>query len=417
MRILWFTSTPSLAASHLNADAKMTGWVDSLEKHLSGVKDITLGVAFPFGYEKSDAFTIGTTTYFPVQNIKEKGKYSGIFDRWRHIIEPETIVNRYLDVINQFKPDLIHIFGSEAPFGLIINQTQVPVVVQIQGNLSVCTLKYFSGFSLYDSLIHSNKKSFILGYSTWHQYFTFKKRAARELAFMKACRFVIGRTDWDRSVTRIIAPGSRYFKCDEILRDPFYQVAWTMPEHNKFILFSTLSGSTYKGFETILLCADILKGKMNFDFEWHIAGIDESHEIISIIEKTWKKKFRENNVRFRGSMKADELVSNMLQSDCFVHPSHIENSPNSVCEAMMLGLPTIATRAGGTASIFTDGEDGILVQDGDPYSMAGAILQLSSSPDLKSGFSDKSRRKSFIRHDPRRIITDLIKIYNSIIES
>jgi glycosyltransferase involved in cell wall biosynthesis len=49
-----------------------------------------------------------------------------------------------------------------------------------------------------------------------------------------------------------------------------------------------------------------------------------------------------------------------LSSALFVCPSTIENSPNSLGEAMLLGMPCISADVGGVRSIFTDGEDGIL---------------------------------------------------------
>lgn len=41
-------------------------------------------------------------------------------------------------------------------------------------------------------------------------------------------------------------------------------------------------------------------------------------------------------------------------------PSHIENSPNNLCEAMILGMPCIATDAGGTSTLLSNMKDGLL---------------------------------------------------------
>jgi glycosyltransferase involved in cell wall biosynthesis len=183
------------------------------------------------------------------------------------------------------------------------------------------------------------------------------------------------------------------------------------------MIFSTLSGSTYKGFETALKCASLLKSNNNFDFEWNIAGIESNHEIISIIERVLNLKFSDNNIYLKGLMGSDELIRNLLSSDCFIHPSHIENSPNSVCEAMMIGIPVIATRAGGTPSILISGEEGILVQDGDPYVLAGAILDLASSGEKQIKFSANARTKAIQRHNSDTILKNLIEIYKSIINS
>ena len=92
----------------------------------------------------------------------------------------------------------------------------------------------------------------------------------------------------------------------------------------------------------------------------------------------------------------------MLNANLYVHPSHIENSSNSICEAMLLGMPIIATYAGGTPSILGDKNEGLLVQDGDPYALAKSL-------------GSKARVKSFIRNDKEKIVKDVINIYASIL--
>jgi glycosyltransferase involved in cell wall biosynthesis len=98
----------------------------------------------------------------------------------------------------------------------------------------------------------------------------------------------------------------------------------------------------------------------------------------------------------------------------YVMASHIENSSNSLCEAMILGMPCIATYAGGTASLLKDNEDGILIQDGDPWSLSGAILELYNNPQKAVDYGKNARNKALIRHDKERIATDLLAIYRTI---
>lgn len=158
-----------------------------------------------------------------------------------------------------------------------------------------------------------------------------------------------------------------------------------------------------------------LKSTGKIDFEWQVAGIQGREEILVIIEKTLKLKFVDNNIKFKGLVHSEELVSCLLNSNCYVHPSHIENSPNSVCEAMILGLPVIATYAGGTPSILLNKVEGLLVQDGDPYALAGSILELLGSSEKMEKYSEKAREKALLRHDPSRILGEIINIYKTII--
>jgi glycosyltransferase involved in cell wall biosynthesis len=98
-------------------------------------------------------------------------------------------------------------------------------------------------------------------------------------------------------------------------------------------------------------------------------------------------------------------------------PSYIENSPNNLCEAMILGMPCVATFAGGTGSLLKDGEEGILIQDGDPYVLAGAILELKNYPEKAVEMSQKARASALKRHNVESVTEQYLNIYREIIEN
>jgi glycosyltransferase involved in cell wall biosynthesis len=197
-----------------------------------------------------------------------------------------------------------------------------------------------------------------------------------------------------------------------MLRKPFYNQQWSVPDSFRTILFSTLSPAIYKGLETVLHTASLLKTGGNFDFEWHIAGIRGTEDLVSITERHLKLGFKENNIVFKGILSSEDLASGLLTSNCYVHPSHIENSPNSICEAMIVGVPVVAASSGGTSSMLLDGVEGILVQDGDPYLLAGAISELVGDTDKMKKFSKNGRERAQVRHNPDTILNDIISIYS-----
>lgn len=416
MRVLWFTNTPSLAAEVLNDKGNIGGWIASLEAEVGKVDDIELGVAFHYGATDKKQFSIGKTKYysFPYP-ILSKGNNKGILSRWKHKIEPTDVVNYYLEVVNQFKPDIIHIFGTENAFGLLIDKVNVPVVIQIQGNLSVYEKKWFSGVSNFNIFRYSSLSSLVQAYGIWHLFFLFEKRANREREIMKKCSYMVGRTNWDRRITKVLSPNRKYFHCDELLRSEFYTTKkWSKPNNSKFRLLSILSAMSYKGIETILETADLLKKNNLLDVDWHIVGINGTEEIIQITERAFHLKFADYRIRFLGNQGPEGLIEEFLHADCFIHPSHIENSPNSVCEAMLLGVPIIATYAGGTDSLITNGIEGVMIQDGDPYSLAGAIYELCQDEILMQRMSENAIKKAEKRHNSNKILADLLLIYNTV---
>lgn len=416
LRVLWFTNTPSLAAGLLNSGSNLGGWIASLELQLKNASNIELGIAFHFNGPESRRLENNGTKYYAIRKETEKGTIEGLFDRWKHKIEDTSVVREYLSIIEEFKPDLIHVFGTEFPYGLICTSSlKIPVIIQIQGNLSSYSHQWFSGLQKTDILFNSSLKNFILGRGIWHEYYYFIKRAKRERKMLEGCRNIIGRTDWDRRITRVLSKNSTYFHCEELLRAEFHGERWNKSINNKKpVLFSTLSAVTYKGLESILMTASLLKDHLAEGIEWHIAGIKGTEEVTCITEKSCKLDFRSNGIYFEGSLNAAQMIEKLKQSDIFVHPSHIENSPNSVCEAMLLGMPVIATNVGGVPSLITDKEEGILVQDGDAYAMAGAILEIINNSDKAVEMGNKARLRAVKRHDPEAVLNTLLQIYQTV---
>ena len=145
-------------------------------------------------------------------------------------------------------------------------------------------------------------------------------------------------------------------------------------------------------------------------------GYSDKEKWVSLSEKYKKTSCAEVNVKLLGRKTAEEMVEILLASDVYCHVSHIENSPNSVCEAMLLGMPVVATNGGGTCSMLSHGNEGLLIQDGDPYVMAGAISDIAHHFDKAKTFGKNARMRAFERHNQERIGKALVETYNTIVK-
>jgi glycosyltransferase involved in cell wall biosynthesis len=417
LKVLWFTNYPSLASEILNEEKELRDWVALLEKQVANLSNIELGLVFHYNGTKKHSFKIASTSYFALPKHDKSHRLKRVIDRWRHKSEFTGNIACYLELINNYKPDLIHIFGTEQPFGLICSLIKIPTIIQIQGNLTIIRKKWFSGISSYDVFKLSNFFSFIRAIGLWHEYFYFARRSKREQEVFKSAKYFIGRTAWDKRIVAALSDNGNYYHCDELLRDVFHRSTWKKHSHNNLIISSTLSPDIYKGLETILETASILNSKTIPIFEWLIIGTSGNEELVRMIEKRYKLKFAEQGITFKGSLIAESVMETLINSDIYVHSSHIENSPNSVCEAMLIGMPIVATYAGGTSSIISDKVEGLLVQDGDPYALAGAIMELAANSDYACKLAANAREKALSRHNPATVIAHLQSIYSSVIYS
>lgn len=389
--------------------------MESLQEEFEKTDQIQLGIAFLWD-EPVIPFTLNNTKYYPIHN-KTSGNPLG---RWTGRLthkSPDTagILDKMEGIIKEFKPDLIHVWGTENPFGLISVTTTVPVLVWIQGVISVCILKYHIAISQNELYKYSNKKNLIKGYGIPHDYYNFKNLENQEHKVFSCNQYFAGRTLWDRRIKEIFAPGAKYYHCDELLRKIFYSHLWKFNKTEEYTFVSVLSPQTFKGFETIIEICLLLKKTNQINYRWKIAGTNLNDDIIIVLQKKYKIDYHKLNIDFLGRLKAGDLISELLSSQIFIHPSHIENSPNSICEAMLLGMPIIATCVGGTPSILENEKEGILVHDEDPYAMSGAIIELARDENRQRYLSENARIRALKRHDPNRIISDIIGIYQHII--
>ena len=89
-----------------------------------------------------------------------------------------------------------------------------------------------------------------------------------------------------------------------------------------------------------------------------------------------------------------DIESVLREIDIFVLPSITESFPNALLEAMAHGIPSIATRVGGTMEIVEDGKDGLLVDPGDAEQLSSAISAVLKDSSLSMRLASAGRKKA-----------------------
>lgn len=78
-------------------------------------------------------------------------------------------------------------------------------------------------------------------------------------------------------------------------------------------------------------------------------------------------------------------------------------------------MTIIATYAGGVPSIIENKISGILIQDGNPYNLVGAIIELSKDEELKKLLATNAYQKAIISTNPINISEKMLIIYSNIL--
>ena len=405
MKVLWFTNTPSNYISAKNG-YNGGGWISALENEIKKQNNISLGICFLFNKEES--VTKNGTSFYPIK-VPRYYKFKTYFRKTYKEEQEQTIIKKFLRVINEFQPDIIHIFGTEQQYGLIAPYIKIPIVIHIQGILTPCFNAYLPPFVSWSSIIRKkiNIISFLFFLKNKNAW---KRNIQREQYIIKNIHNYIGRTQWVYRVIKTLNPQCKYYLGNEILRETFYTpLPRILP--NQLTIVSTISNPLYKGFDLILKTAFLLKNNLNLTFRWIIYGNINP----SFIENITKINHKTVNIELKGVASAEEIKKTISKCTLYMHPSYIDNSPNSLCEAQILGCPVVATNVGGIPSLIKDGETGYLVPANDPYQAAYIINTLFHDREKNIQIGLKAQAEANSRHIRTTIINELIKTYKNII--
>ncbi len=418
MKVLWLNGSYNPTLQKGDSGYNAGGWVSALQGELAFQKGIQLAIAYISPKPTKPIVAANTMCY---------GVYVKPMSKWQKIrfyyggyrqLDDGLIKSQLIDIINDFKPDIIQVFGIEDPLAVVIGETSQPMVVHLQGILAPYDNAFYPPAFNKHSFLHPftfreriARNGFVFGKKHIHV------RAERERLLFKNMKYCLGRTEWDYQVSRLLSPQSIYYHGGEALRNSFYEKAatWSWPEKRRFTIISTVSETLYKGLDVILKTAKELQQNSSVDFEWQVAGIGGKALLKDFTERVTAIKADSVNVKCIGVLSEQELAERLLAAHVYVHPSYIDNSPNSLCEAQVLGLPVIATYVGGIPSLVTDKETGYLVSANAPFELAYMLKNIYEKPEQAIGVATKGAEVALQRHRKDNIADELIRNYNKII--
>lgn len=412
MKVLWFEVTPP--GKYLGQGMVIGGWQDSLERIVRTCSEIDLTISFEVYSTLADKCIEGVN-YMPMY-IKYNNQEKQLSQKtWE--INAEKLIPEMKRIVNTVKPDIIHVFGTEWPYGLIAEYTDIPVVIHIQGAIAPYNNAMFPpNYNFFDVIREIGWKHPKRIKKAWWEYSFDKSRLLIENRVWKVVKYYMGRTEWDKNLSEMMHPGRTYFHVEEALRQEFSicNTSWKNTPREKITLISTGCSTFWKGPDMLIKVAKILK-EYGVNFEWKVAG-SMRENVKRIVEMKEDMSFEENNIIFLGFIEPNELSKHLTNATMYVHTAYVENSPNSICEAQCLGVPIVSTNVGGIASLVKDGEQGILVPANDPWQMAHAIIKLAKDNNLMMRFSNNSKEIARQRHSDEHIKEQLLRTYQTIIE-
>lgn len=429
-RVLWICNimmpviAKALSLPYSNREGWLTGNFNRIIQEKE--KKIELGICFPIagGTPSLEQVNPLLVQQVPCYGFEEDLVHPERYDA--------SLEKRFAEIFADFKPDIIHIFGTEFPHALAAAKVfgrPERTLVGIQGLCHEIAKVYQAGVP--DRVFGQvTFRDLVRQDSLKQQQEKFVIRGEREKEIIALAGHITGRTAFDRNATEKINPGAVYHHMNETLRSSFYEGKWEEDACEPHSIFLAQGDYPLKGFHVLLKALPVLREHYP-DVKVYVAGNSVINDSglkdkikISAYGKYLLALIRENRLEEQvvvlGKLKEEEMKETYLRTSVFVCPSTLDNSPNTVGEAMLLGMPVVASEVGGIPDMITHGEDGLLVEKEKEEALAEAILKVWSKERDENGLTLAGRlaanaaKRARITHDGNLNYQRLTEIYEDI---
>lgn len=428
MKVLWVCNimlpviATQLGLPYSNREGWLSGLADKILQNKNSL-NLDLAISFPTSGETGNLsanLPIGVNTSVPcygfVENLEHPEKYDASLER------------RFAEILEEFKPDIVHIFGTEFPHTLACvkafdkpNQT----LIGMQGVISACAKAYTANIPL-SVKYKLTLRDVLKRDSIWQQQEKFRKRGVYEIEAVKRVGNITGRTDFDKKETGIMNPKASYYFLNETMRSCFYRDSWKLENCEKHRIFLSAGDYPLKGFHYVLQAMPKILAQYP-DAKICVAGAN------LLNEETWKERLKrpaygtylkklirknklKNHVEMLGRITAEQMKEQYLKAHVFVCPSSLENSPNSLGEAMLLGVPSVAADVGGIHNLLENGQDGLLYPAANIDMLAEKIIEIFTKEEVTKLYSISAKKHAYKTHDGEINYRRLMGIYREIYE-
>jgi glycosyltransferase involved in cell wall biosynthesis len=415
VNILWLCNKPlpdisqKLDLKENNSGGWLTGAYDGLKNR----SDINLAICFPSDLPEELVF--GEHDFVKYFAFNQIGQSIYTYNK--------NYENTFRKIIEIFKPDIVHIWGTEYSHSLAMVRAfgnPQRTVISIQGLCSIYARHYYAGLPLH-VIYDFTLRDIVRNDNIKRQKTKYEKRGLLEQEALRNVSNVIGRTDWDKACTMQINPTVKYFHCNETLRNYFYEHEWTLENCQRHSIFVSQSNYPIKGFHKLI---EALPGILRYYPDTKVYTTSKDIRNIPFYRMDSYNKYLikliknyglDQHIEFLGGLNENKMGERYLRSHVFVSASSIENSPNSVGEAIMMGVPTVASDVGGVKNLMRHEQDGFIYPEDEPYMLTYYVCKVFGDDKLAKSISKNAKNYAKAIYDKGSNASTLINIYNKIL--
>lgn len=416
MKILWVSSVPIGPASkilNLPYSGTSGGWINSeyekmnLEDNKMYFLTSTRNISEDYicnSWEKGSAYCIKS----PINSIGIK--------------TPKKITKIIDKIIEDIKPDIIHIWGTESYISNAVSKSKYPCkkVVYIQGLIGM-HIRYLGGYfkSKDNKPFLKNSNIISLLRNEWIRYRYYNQALIEKNTIINAGNVIID-SDFAKAYCESI---SNKINCHILQLEPnsiFYRYSWNLDDCERFSIFTIYGANFEKGLHQLVKAVNIVKKKYPkvkliipgyypldpnglLKYNSKNSFINSLRQMIDIYE------LREN-IKFVGKKTPREMAEQIAKANVYVNPSCMEVHALSLREAMAVGAPCISSMCGSVIEFMQHRQNGLIYRYEEFEVLAHYIIELFENDKLSTELSSKAKQSLKTQN-----CKSLIDIYNGIL--
>lgn len=296
--------------------------------------------------------------------------------------ERKAIVSEIIEI----GPHIVHAFGTEGAYALSGIDSRVPCIIAIQGIMG----EYV-------------KVAPSIGY---------RFMALCEKHALRSGKHFSCRTGFDSGYVHLHNPLANIYMIPEIMGASYFTCNWKAEKDPSVLFVGELCRR--KGIEDLLEAVKQVSVPIT-DIRVRIVGTGVP-SYVKFLQQKCEDLGIVRHIEFLGYRSPEQLARLHEESQTLVLPSLMDNSPNCVAEAMVSGLPVIATDVGGIRSLIEENKTGLLVPSHSPDKLAQTITALLQDINLRKTISNCAKAIARPRHDPKTVTEATISAYRDVIQ-
>ena len=396
MKIVWICYSADNELQKLfskNKIPEQAPWISSLKKGFLKYKDIELHIISPNYYlNRNINFRHKGITYHYYKRYIFLPKKVYSFLRMNYITSFWQYKHYIFKIINNIKPDIIHLFGtenSEYSIGILPLVSKYHIFVTIQG---------FRNKIPGNNYIDKQRKIIENKIIQNIIYFGIRTNYMKEyiLLFNKKAKFY-----WH--ILPFPKPVSAQF--DPELENTKYDVAFW----GRVVLD--------KGIEDLIYALSLCREK-KYNISLLVCGGVDNNKYLIKLQRIITNLNLTNNIYFTGWIDSrEELFKLVSQAKICVLPTHYDNLPGTVLESMYIGIPVIVNNVDGMDILNRERESVVLVDKGNIQMLADNIITLLNDNEYRKKLSKNSKITAMPYFNNDNAAIQLINIYNNILNN